>query len=67
MTSIISPLPLKAYRILSSVIAYAVGAYHRFVISLREVEDFSRREVGRSATRRSLRGQIVRGSVTAQA
>jgi putative transposase len=39
MTSMTSPLPLKGYRFPRSVIAYAVWAYHRFAMSLRDVED----------------------------
>ena len=39
MISMISPLPLKGYCFPRSVIAYAVWAYHRFAMSLRDVED----------------------------
>jgi len=31
--------PLKGYRFPRSIIAYAVLAYHRFALSLRDVED----------------------------
>ena len=39
MISLIPPLPLKGYRFPRSVVAYAVWAYHRFAMSLRDAED----------------------------
>ncbi len=34
-----SPLPLKGYRFPRPVISFAVWAYYRFAMSLRDVED----------------------------
>ncbi|GBR75133.1 transposase [Acidiphilium acidophilum DSM 700] len=39
MISMISARRLKGYRFPRSVVAYAVWAYHRFAISLRDAED----------------------------
>jgi putative transposase len=38
MISMTSSLPLKGYRFPRSVISYVVWAYHRFAMSLRDVE-----------------------------
>lgn len=64
MISQVSQSRLRGFRFLRSIISYAVWAYHRFALSLRDVEDLlaERGVIGWNPCVNGLHGDVQAGS-----